>query len=44
MFLSLADARAQLVSSYGWLGGLNETQLGEAEQRSYGWFHYMKSN
>lgn len=41
MFVPFEDALAEVQSNEGWRGGLNLTSLNGAEQRSYGWYHYL---
>eukprot|EP01084_Bolivina_argentea_P175722 304236_1 len=39
IFLPLKDAKSQVFKN-NWQGGMNITAIAQAEQRSYGWFHY----
>ncbi len=41
VFLSAEDAIIEARSRFGWKGGLNVTSLSGAEQRSFGWYHYL---
>jgi hypothetical protein len=43
LFKSMEDIQAELTSNEGWKGGFNKTSLSASEQRSYGWYHYLKN-
>jgi hypothetical protein len=44
LFLSMDEIESELKKdpSNNWNGGLNITTLSESEQRSFGWYHYLK--